>query len=283
MDVPIYVQCPTVFSCIIDDAWGLLDWRSIGLALLVWFVNISWAYKSGRSREMARLWLALKKSLVPTLVGWVLAFLFIALVYSPWQRYGALREYAKTLKETPDKIVYQDKVIYQDKPETVKELKRQETEILELKQRVLSLTQTNKFQNAAMRPNLNIAFYHNERGIGWRIVNSGPGHAVVKWFAVSIDGIFKPSWTEVTSALGVPRRYQFSNPASQIVPSADFELFWLEPETAKSFDERNRSRVRMEICYCSMIEGCWLSTNLTTERTKEHQCKEPPQITFVRY
>lgn len=114
---------------------GLLDWKAIGFAALAWLVNVLVAYKKGPSRELTRIQLALRKSLVPTLIIWVLAILFVALLYSPWQRYNALKEYAQKLKETTPQVVHQDK------PETLKELQLQKEQTKQQNDQIRSLTQ----------------------------------------------------------------------------------------------------------------------------------------------
>jgi hypothetical protein len=211
------------------------------------------------------------KMIIPTqLKVWALISIFIV---AQMFAYKDLKEKYETT---------QPKIEYQDKPETLKELKRQESEIVELKNQITSLQQTNKYQRLTMKPNLHIGFYVNQDGSGWKLSSSGPGVAVIKWFSVYIDKQPKKDWKDFADTIGQRNDFGYSNPADQIVANFTFNLFWMKPQ-AGSILIQNADRVRMEICYCSLFGDCWLTTNLKAEPTKEHLCKQPPPVTFVRY
>src|SRR5574341_1944878 len=71
----------------------------------------------------------------------------------------------------------------------------------------------------SVRPNMAFAFYYNKEGTGWILHNTGAGPAILKWFAVSVDGKFQPDWDAFRAALGLPERvrYHFSVPYTNLV------------------------------------------------------------------
>ena len=124
-----YDECPNVFSCVFWDSWQFIDWRAITLAACFWIGAMLVAYARGKTRHIRRLWLDALRGSVVTLAAIGLFLIGIILFYSPWQRYGALREYAKktvedkdktistqqtTIKDLEAKLREQSKVVYRD-------------------------------------------------------------------------------------------------------------------------------------------------------------------------
>jgi hypothetical protein len=278
VEVPIYIQCPNIYACVADDIVGFIDWQNAAYAALVFVVNFAFAYRTGRSRELTRIWLAFKKSLLPTVAIGVVALLYIGLIHSPWQRYKALREYARTLNEAPVKTVYQDT------PETLKQLEAIRQDRDDVKSKLKNLEQDRSYQKLQMRPSAIIAFHKNIDGAGWKLMSTGPGTAVLKWLVVYVDGVPKASWREVAAAFKIPENeVSFSYPGVQFVPHRDFTLFWSGPDQHADTLHKNYTRVRTELCYCSLAgDECWLSLGLKTEPPKQSSCEQQkPKITVM--
>ncbi len=101
--LPAYVECPTVFSCFVQDALSFLDTKTITFALCLWIVDFGLAYLRGK-RDMERLRLAAKKNFFHTSLAICMLVVFILMAYSPYQRYDALKRYAETAdKEIKEK------------------------------------------------------------------------------------------------------------------------------------------------------------------------------------
>ncbi len=138
----------------------------------------------------------------------------------------------------------------------------------------------------SVQPNLAFGFYYNNEGSGWMLHNTGTGPAILKWFAVTVDGKYLNDWNAFHAALGLPShvRYQFSVPYvdSVMPPTTDLDygrLFWIPPgPTAESLKPLSR-RVTMEVCYCSRYDECWLAGRDPRGPIRD-SCKSPPTKPF---
>ncbi len=126
------------------------------------------------------------------------------------------------------------------------------------------------------KPHLQIAFFFNEDGAGYKIRSDGMGPAIEKWGSVRVDGQYMGSWDEVIKALNFPTEqpggYRFTNfgADTMLPPNGDVgDIFWLpidsHPKNIRHLIE-NFGRVRIDICYCSVYEKlspeqCWQTSN----------------------
>jgi hypothetical protein len=281
MESPIYLQCPTVFSCVFDDALALIDWKAVVIGILVWLVAFFSAYRKRQGGELGEFLTVTAKSLVAPTIVYALLFLFVALIYSPWRRYDALKTYAKGLTDAPPKTVYQDQ------PETVKKLKalteeldKKIQEAKELKIENTQLRDSRQLQRIALRPNISVGFYYTPGGSGWRLTNPGPGLGVIKWFSVFVDKLPKPNWREFAQALGIRGVYTFLIPHrnSNFAPNLTNNIFWITSDEAEKLKQQS-TRVDMAICYCSLAGDCWIK-NSSTDEPESSSCKTVPKVVF---
>ena len=106
----------------------------------------------------------------------------------------------------------------------------------------------------SVRPELRISTFDTAKGAGWRMTNVGLGPARVRWFQVYVDDKAVPNWAAMAEEL--------SAQGYTVVYAAD-KSGWLFHVTAPSADRlvEQSTRVRMEICYCSIYNECWLNAN----------------------
>jgi hypothetical protein len=128
-----YEECQTVFSCVFRDAWDLIDWQGIAVAICFWVAAMVIAYVRGKRRQVRRILLGAWNGSLITLAGIGLFLIGVTLIYSPWERYKALKAYTMKRDTTIEqqnkkiqqlealrqaletKLKEQPKVIYRDK------------------------------------------------------------------------------------------------------------------------------------------------------------------------
>ena len=114
---PIYEQCPKVFSCILEDALGILGWWGIAFSLLVWvsYFIVASLNPPHKFEEPSRLVLLVKTALGGLSLVAIFAVLFVAFGYSPYKRYAALQNDAlgidQAYKEVNERIKQKDENI----------------------------------------------------------------------------------------------------------------------------------------------------------------------------
>jgi hypothetical protein len=136
----------------------------------------------------------------------------------------------------------------------------------------------------------------NEPMIRFSLENKGVGPAIIRHVIVTVDGQPVPNWDKALQKLVGPGTYHRSestmsghvlkagesmdimtphDPDNGVVSSEKSGELWRTLDKA-------RSRVAVEICYCSTLGDCWTlrsdsSTNSTVETRK---CPEKSAITF---
>jgi len=139
-----------------------------------------------------------------------------------------------------------------------------------------------KNQQIALKPNVSLSFRHNSAdGAGWRMVNNGLGPAIIQWFSVTIDGQPYSDWRSFGSVFGISDYlFNIPGPGTQFGANASINLFFVKPSPHFETLIKNYSRVEMDLCYCSLFDQCWLTTNKYTRPTKSDSCKKKPDVYF---
>jgi hypothetical protein len=125
------------------------------------------------------------------------------------------------------------------------------------------------YRRLSMKPKVAITFNYNTSGAGWVFANSGLGPGVVRSFGVAVDDAPQRNWEAVARLLGVnlyTRTFGTLIPGLMIPQSASglSVLFWVAPGPGKDLLIKQAERVRIEICYCSLYDECWLASNLVS-------------------
>ncbi|MBP6797905.1 MAG: hypothetical protein KA124_07380 [Luteimonas sp.] len=94
------------------------------------------------------------------------------------------------------------------------------------------------------------------------IENKGVGPAVVRSLKVYVDGHAKRNWQEVMDALGLPDlRDTPSSTVNGIVIAAGEtiqQLSFADDEAGFQRFYRQYPRIRLQACYCSTLDECWM-------------------------
>lgn len=136
----------------------------------------------------------------------------------------------------------------------------------------------------------------NEPMIRLSLENKGIGPAIIRHVIVTVDGQPVPNWYEALQKLAGPGKYHFSEStmsghvlkageAIDILVPHDSDNGVLSPEKSGALWttlNKARSRVGVEICYCSTLGDCWtLRSDSSTNSTVETRTvPEKSAITF---
>lgn len=122
---------------------------------------------------------------------------------------------------------------------------------------------------AEVWPMLQPAISPSRRSIS--IENKGVGPAVVRSLKVYVDGDAKRNWPEVMDALGLSDlRDTPSSTVNGIVIAAGEtiqQLAFADDEAAFQRFYREYPRIRLQACYCSTLDECWMLDE-----------REPPRV-----
>jgi len=123
---------------------------------------------------------------------------------------------------------------------------------------------------ASVWPHLEIGYTYNsnvdENAFLWRIDNNGVGPARIESVTLTLDDRPMKAWPEVLKALGFDSEMRVSTTsvAGEVIPpslnreTAIDTLRINEREPAKAF-KAAIDRFRMDICYCSVYDDCWIA------------------------
>jgi hypothetical protein len=145
------------------------------------------------------------------------------------------------------------------------------------------LTGDEKFRRATMRPTVELSFYYGADELSWKFWNSGPGVGIVKWFSVSVDGVPRQNWPEALQAIGIPwasvSHFTLLYPDTPIgvtTSAGPSNLLLLKPPQPVRLQDM--ARMKVEVCYCSLLEDCWLAS--THGGSRPGTCKPAPKVKF---
>ncbi len=94
--------------------------------------------------------------------------------------------------------------------------------------------------------------------------NKGMGPAIVRSVQVRIDGKPQQSWNQVLATLGMPPHHFAQTTVNQYVLSPGEQLQAVrfpEKTSWQRFHDAALNRLAVDICYCSTLDECWISSN----------------------
>jgi hypothetical protein len=145
---------------------------------------------------------------------------------------------------------------------------------------------------ASVWPHLSIGYTFNsntdDNGFVWTVDNSGVGPARIESIKLTLDGKPMKNWRDVLRALGFSgeMRVSMTSLAGEVIPPS------LNRETTIAAIRVNQiapalvfkssiERFKMDICYCSVYDDCWIAHWATTKIDTVDRCDEPGPDSFV--
>jgi hypothetical protein len=125
-------------------------------------------------------------------------------------------------------------------------------------------------------------------GQGFRVLveNKGVGPAIIKYTVVKVDGQPQTTWRgAMTKLLGTdPGPFNLDTLSHRVMaPNDNFAAFEIAPPdiSFKIVQEARKARLSGEICYCSLLDACWLASTTSARLGERRSCAEtPPAIQF---
>src|SRR3954464_9365937 len=124
----------------------------------------------------------------------------------------------------------------------------------------------------------------NEPELRLWIANKGVGPALIRAVHVTLDGKPVRNWHDLLQGLYGQSHYSYAITTvggRVLSPNETLPIFvprfdGAQKELAAKFDE-DRSRIGMEICYCSTLGDCWRSISMPNERERTEEAGRCPQ------
>jgi len=123
---------------------------------------------------------------------------------------------------------------------------------------------------ASVWPYLSIGYTYSsdtdENAFIWRVDNNGVGPARVERVSLSLDGRPMKHWTDVLIALGFKGKLHLSTSSisGEVIPPSLNRETAIDPIHINDRDvgaafKNAVERFRMDICYCSVYDDCWIA------------------------
>lgn len=124
---------------------------------------------------------------------------------------------------------------------------------------------------ASVWPHLEIGYTYNsntdENGFIWRIDNNGVGPARIESVKLALDGKPMKTWRDVLVAFGFKGEMRVSTTSlggGQVIPPSlnretAIDAIRVNQREAASTFKAAVPRLKMDICYCSVYDDCWVA------------------------
>jgi hypothetical protein len=123
---------------------------------------------------------------------------------------------------------------------------------------------------------MNLSFVINDNGAGWMFGNNGLGPAFIQAVKITVDDKPQITWRAVANALGISNAasFQYINPKKgvHIREGISNAYLWFNTRNEMMMIAQNRNRVVIRLCFCSLYEECWLTSNWTASPQKVDTC-----------
>jgi hypothetical protein len=124
------------------------------------------------------------------------------------------------------------------------------------------------------QPSLEVMYYHNEQGAGWKIINDGLGAAKLRGFRILVDGErVDEDFENLVARVGLPPSsdFHFLKPmvGTRYAAGSSSVLVWFDAGSAADIVNRKWKSIIIQSCYCSLYDECWL-TSIDGKYRDEH-------------
>lgn len=112
---------------------------------------------------------------------------------------------------------------------------------------------------AQVWPYLEVSNFDSEHALA--VLNKGVGPAIVRSAQVWVDGKAQPDWKHVLNALDIPPRSFQDSTVNGTVLSAGERVAMikiLDEVVYQRFRDAAKTRLGMQLCFCSTLGECWL-------------------------
>lgn len=158
--------------------------------------------------------------------------------------------------------------------------------ILSLFVTVYESYQQRRHDRLSVKPVLQVIFSTENNWEGFKLKSSGLGPAVISWIEVFVDGKLVHGWQEAMERLNlsIPERHSINAVYSKDVlrPNETVNLFFVDNSKNMNDLRKNNKRIRINICYCSFYDECWLASN-DINLNNSYKCSQSTAKNFNSY
>lgn len=140
-------------------------------------------------------------------------------------------------------------------------------------------------QKATVWPQLDISYEKMNGAFAVVVTNSGVGPAIVQSYKVKHNGEYQKDWNTLFKKInkgqdvnGSVHSYVLSRTisANQVVKN-----IYLSPSEESRLISAN-ANLNIEICYCSILQDCWIRTNDQFTSKSVESCPKVDNTTFMQ-
>jgi hypothetical protein len=131
---------------------------------------------------------------------------------------------------------------------------------------------------ASLWPYVTIDERYSPTSVRVGLTNQGLGPALIRTLTISVDGRERPHVREVLDMLDPPRRGRQVSESdlgagSVLRPAENFTDFAIsDPKLDRMRVQAAMQRVRLSVCYCSLLDDCWSLNSIDTQPHVVHRC-----------
>jgi hypothetical protein len=132
---------------------------------------------------------------------------------------------------------------------------------------------------AQVWPYLLVGNYDPESAL--KVLNKGVGPAIVRSVRIWVDDKPQHDWNHVFAALGLPvsSRRTSTIDGNVLSPGESVTMIALtDAQAYQQFRNAVRTRSSLEICYCSTLDECWVSSDRHVERATQTSVEQCPRL-----
>lgn len=144
---------------------------------------------------------------------------------------------------------------------------------------------------ASVWPYLSIGYTYSsdtdENAFIWRVDNNGVGPARVERVSLTLDAHPMKHWTDVLIALGFNGKLHLSTSSisGEVIPPSlnretGINVIHINDRDVGAAFKNAVDRFRMDICYCSVYDDCWIAHWQETKIDAVDRCEEKATDTF---
>jgi hypothetical protein len=148
-----------------------------------------------------------------------------------------------------------------------------------------------KQAHASVWPYLSIGYNVNDgsdaAGFTWTVDNNGLGPAILESVEVTVDGVPRQGWADVTAAIGlVPGSLRTTSSLNgRVLPPSinretTIDAIHLPTLADARLFYRARDRIKMSICYCSVYDECWIVRSAVPKVERVARCETAGTVQF---
>lgn len=139
-------------------------------------------------------------------------------------------------------------------------------------------------QKGSVWPALGGGYSYNQDGFSYLLENSGVGPAIIEYIILSVDDEPVDTWSQFFEKLDVDvTNYLVTQASGRIIsPQSTVDILFIPPSKIIDQIADQQSRVKVEVCYCSVYDDCWINNSLADRAKEVADCNVGDRLQFIQ-